>query len=579
VNANCSSSTARTNSRDIYPLFGLAELVNITATWPKVPAMDAAFQDRPIPYAQCYSPTVKGMENRVPLLAYPNLLTYMFGEAYMSQSTRFRQVWEEVNTQRTLQEILEVFRPTVALDARLEMVVNDVDTSFLASFRHRHLARAVVKGGFLVKVRVQSPLLLYPDFMLFYVHNMLQVPARDFAGYVGALVKELYGPLEAAVKGTLTGPGTLGTVLLCESLLRYLPSGTALDQPRYLFKAYDILPLSRLKATRKIDLKRFATIRNGVLYIRRPAFQRIWIPTTALPNSARASAYSMLNFLEKLRAGRQSVEAITRSAAIIVAQFKQDLKEMGVVRDLQMFSSGVVAHGCIRDAQTADEYVSRAFVPKHLPSRMTTKAFLSVAVDLFNPLELHRKLVHNLLSSTRVVPQAIVHAGAVDFSPTFRSVLIGGSVSAATVSPSDAYQLVAAATQLLRENFRLSRKEMRSIQKHRSRLTSCVVEAVRKARSRTGCLRHVLRVVAYATMFLAEKEGLLSWKPNYRKLYGSNNLNRYILQREMKEIVTAILATEERSLEGAGGRRKQIALSSIPRCNVVLDRVIVSTQH
>ena len=55
--------------------------------------------------------------------------------------------------------------------------------------------------------------------------------------YVSAMVKELYGPLEATVKGTLTGHSTLGTVLLCESLLMisFLPSGCTLDQATHVF--------------------------------------------------------------------------------------------------------------------------------------------------------------------------------------------------------------------------------------------------------------------------------------------------------------------------------------------------------
>lgn len=430
--------------------------------------------------------------------------------------------------------------------------MNGVDASFLASFRHRHLARAVVRRGLLVKVSTDILSSLYPVTVLLYV----QVPACDFAGYVGAMVKELYGPLEAAVQGTLTGPGTLGTVLLCESLLSFLPSGCVLEQPIRLFQAYDILPLSKLKRTHKVDLRQFATIRNGVLYIRRPAFQKILIPKWSLPNAARATAYSMISFLEKLRAGRNTVEAITRAAGIIVEQFKRDLRDMCVVRDFQLFN-GVVLHGCIRDAQTADEYVSRVFVPDYLPSCMATKGFLSVALDLFNPSELNRKIIESLLH-VAVVPHAIVHARAVCFSSTFCTVIIRGPVSAATVSPSDAHRLVIAATQLLRDNFSLSRKEMKAVQKCRPRLTGCVVEAICKARLRTGSLRHILRVVAYATMYLADKEELMSRKPDYHNLYRSCNLSRFILKREMNGIVMAILAIEERSLEeGACGWKEK----------------------
>ena len=45
----------------------------------------------------------------------------------------------------------------------------------------------------------------------------MQVPASQFPGYVKSVVQELYAPLRAAVNGSLTGNGTLGTVL-CETL-------------------------------------------------------------------------------------------------------------------------------------------------------------------------------------------------------------------------------------------------------------------------------------------------------------------------------------------------------------------------
>ena len=97
------------------------------------------------------------------------------------------------------------------------------------------------------------------------------------------------------------------------------------------------------------------------------------------------------------------MEAITRAAGIIIEQFKRDLRDMGVVRDFQLFN-GVVLHGCIRDAQTADEYVSRVFVPDYLPSCMATKGFLSVALDLFNPSELNRKIIKSLLHACSCGP-------------------------------------------------------------------------------------------------------------------------------------------------------------------------------
>lgn len=50
----------------------------------------------------------------------------------------------------------------------------------------------------------------------------IQVPIEQFPRYVCKLVGELYDTVEAVVKGRLKGPGALGTLVLCESLLSYL---------------------------------------------------------------------------------------------------------------------------------------------------------------------------------------------------------------------------------------------------------------------------------------------------------------------------------------------------------------------
>ena len=129
------------------------------------------------------------------------------------------------------------------------------------------------------------------------------------------------------------GPGTLGTVLLCEILLTYLCTGSYKNLPYKMLKAYDILPLSVLGCTRKVDLSRFATLRGGV-HISRPQLEKVWVPLSSLPYSARATATSMLMFLHQLKAAPRSYGAIVSAAQIIVRQFKHDLLEIYVVRNL-----------------------------------------------------------------------------------------------------------------------------------------------------------------------------------------------------------------------------------------------------
>ena len=114
------------------------------------------------------------------------------------------------------------------------------------------------------------------------------------------------------------------------------------------------------------------------------------------------------------------------------------------------------------------------------------------------------------------------------------------------------------------------------MQKCRPCLTTCLIEALRKARSRTGSFRNVLRMVAYITMFLADKEDLLSWKPDLPNFYSKYSIHRFLLVRNLKEIMTAAMEIEERLLDeddGGTRRRRQIALSAMSNCTVAVNRI------
>ena len=135
-------------------LFGLSELGNVSVPCPRNPAIEAVTGGHFVAYVQHYTPKVKGMEDKAPLMARPHLMTYLLGAEYVKKRAKFKTVWEEVNTQRSMHELLEVVHPTVPFDARMEIVITGNDASFLSSFRHKHLARAVVGEGLLIKVTV-----------------------------------------------------------------------------------------------------------------------------------------------------------------------------------------------------------------------------------------------------------------------------------------------------------------------------------------------------------------------------------------------------------------------------------------
>ena len=107
-------------------------------------------------------------------------------------------------------------------------------------------------------------------------------------------------------------------------------------------------------------------------------------------SSACATAAAMLNFLNKLREGPRSHQALTRAATIILEQYQRDLHKMGIVHNPYLFQGK--SSVCFRDAVTAEEYVSRVFShPEQLPSEMSMRGFLNTALDLFTPSELHGK--------------------------------------------------------------------------------------------------------------------------------------------------------------------------------------------
>lgn len=88
----------------------------------------------------------------MPLITRPHLLTFLLGAEYVKSNPKFKKVWEEVDTQRTMHELLEVEHPTVPFDARMELVITGNDISFLSAFRHKRLARAVLHDGLMIKV-------------------------------------------------------------------------------------------------------------------------------------------------------------------------------------------------------------------------------------------------------------------------------------------------------------------------------------------------------------------------------------------------------------------------------------------
>ena len=95
---------------------------------------------------------------------------------------------------------------------------------------------------------------------------------------------ELYDSVEAVVKGRLQGQGALATLVLCESLLSFLPTDSSRENNYRLLKEYEVMPLGTLEQNRRIDLRPCASVRHGVLYVSHPSAEKVWIPLDSLPS-------------------------------------------------------------------------------------------------------------------------------------------------------------------------------------------------------------------------------------------------------------------------------------------------------
>ena len=142
-----------------------------------------------------------------------HLLMYLFGEGYVSGREKFGHVWQEVDTKRTRLELVEIFQPTVYSPWSEVGGGADWQWSLLTrQSRSPDSGRVAGRHGLLIRVS-SSEMCGRTSFTII---AFVQVPVRQFTGYVCKLVGELYDALEAVVKGRLTGSGALRTLVLVQ---------------------------------------------------------------------------------------------------------------------------------------------------------------------------------------------------------------------------------------------------------------------------------------------------------------------------------------------------------------------------
>ena len=231
--------------------------------------------------------------------------------------------------------------------------------------------------------------------------------------------QELYDPLVAAL-GT-GGAGMMGTVLLCETLLSFLPNMSTKDRPYHLLRHYNITPItSGVMATeRRLTLHNFATAVGGVLHISNPVIHRVFVPLTHLPAQGRRQVYRMLELLEEIRGG-DGESVAKKCATILVKLFADELLSSGIVprRAVLLSAQQLVGSGCsLFSVVPAVEFASRAFDIVNLPQTSRLRDFLEVSHDLCGELLLPA-LADELLSKYSFVPRVTLSQHTLSVSAT-----------------------------------------------------------------------------------------------------------------------------------------------------------------
>lgn len=405
---------------DKFPFMGLMEIGNASCTSPRLDAMVAdgwpeeSAQNIHPTYAQAYTPTVKaytpaqkGMKDKKPFWAHPFLLSILLGKDYVASRKAFQGIKES-----TAQDADYLsFKEAVALQveetkARFEVAITTRLLPAILEVNLTALADNIAGSSIIV-----------------------QIPTAHMVGYCNSLMDELYAPLMAAHRGDLEGKrGELSTVLLCESLLAMLPSGSLKDMPYSLFKEYGIVPMTSgsMGRAKHLSLRGCVRLEGGLLYVPRRRVRKIFVPLEGIgTGGGKKEAYNMLQFLDTMKTRRRG-DIATRAAHILVDQFVADLVRSRQVSSRRVLTdaAALVNSGCtVRGFVDSKTYVSRALDLSNVPRRGAVYGFLKVAVALTSQDRLSRALAKSLSSRLKFVPRATLHEGTRVFNVSLYDVV------------------------------------------------------------------------------------------------------------------------------------------------------------
>ena len=205
---------------------------------------------------------------------------------------------------------------------------------------------------------------------------------------------------------------------------------------------------------------------------------------------------------------------------------------MGRLQALIRMLDGHIQDGSVVNTVMATDYVDCVFHPGLIPSEMSAKSFLRLAIDTFGDEEMKPALQKALLNYIKVVPKTTVHAGNLSFSSVHFTLILGGNLS--HLSSQDATRLVAAAVPLVKENFDklFNKRALTELASPRPSLTCTLRAVVCALRRRIPNNSKLLYVVCMAAVALAKEEETVTREPVYRKVYRASNLSRFVALRD-----------------------------------------------
>lgn len=168
-------------------------------------------------------------------------------------------------------------------------------------------------------------------------------------------------------------------------------------------------------------------------------------------------------------------------ATIIVMEFKQDLREMGIVTN-SVLLEGVAQDGSLVDTTTSQPYIVRVFRHKLLPAEMCCKSFLRMATDLLGEEPVKDALVQALLGQVKAVPKTTTHTGLLYFSITQYTLVLSGNL--ANLSPEDGHRLTLASKPIIQTKFGalISKRAVKQLVANRPTLTQTLRNMVHAVR-------------------------------------------------------------------------------------------------